>query len=252
MSDPASNPPNIEGAKDTDKDEELKVEQEQLSEQVIHMDLVTTDPVEVQQIQKDYDGVPSQESLIATTKEVLDDKTNINVNATLKKGRKARANIKKVEKMEGTDGAQGTPIPDYWKNYMDFQQTSHSEILAALKDLRTFRGEAAPLQDIHIVEPTTKTVMIEDPVNPETMIAQPQHAVPPIQVIPSSLPDASQSMSMGEKRERDFETEGESYTKRFKTALKANFSLENDAVRQRASQDTSMGNRYVDKSVVYF
>lgn len=237
--------PEVDGAKDQDKKDEEKQARDTLADEVIHMDLVTTLGVEANPIEPDIVGTPTQQKTIQQTIHNNDNTNHTNVNATIPKAKRNVRKKKEIAAMTDTEAvsaaAQGTPIPDpWWKEYLEEQRRHNTQILDALKGMRTFRAEAAPLQDASIVPPTEKTVITEDPNTPETMIALATHAKPIEIVLPA--PEEHTPVPESTKRKRDFDAEGESYAERFRKALKT-FEYGNASMRGRAEQDPSQGHR---------
>lgn len=252
MSEPTSNAPKLAGAKDADAEEEEKATKETLTDQVIHMDLETNLGVEVQPIQKDYENVTEQKQLIEQTKVNNDNTVQVNYSATQKKARRAVKKIKEAASLDGKAGAQGTPIPDYWDQLLKQNQLNHDQLIETLKDMRTFRGEAAPLQDQQTIPASLQQVIQEDPNRPQTMMTLQEKAAPAAIIIPAG--EDTEPMEQESKRRRTFDQETESYSDRFKKVFHQHFNMENRKMRERVSQDQSMGQSYepTPKGMIYF
>lgn len=250
MTDVSTNPPSLEGAKDASKAEEEKMDKDVVLNQALHMDLPLENPPDAVPLQKDYVDVAPQEQVVELAKEGNEERTNVKTNATVKRARTARKKIKEVQSLEGTAGAQGAPIPDYWTSYLEMQRDYNNQFLEALKDLKHTAPAVAPLQDQMIVEPSLKIQTIEDPVRPNDMLELAQKSTPAVIPIPQGPP------SIGIKRARpppDIEEE-ESYERRFHKAFNAQFNLLNTAAQKRAANDPSMGQRQYETNTkdIYF
>jgi len=238
----------IDGAKDRDDQKEaIKTKEHDMElDQAIHMDVVKDLPADVIPIQKDYQNVPPQETKIEESKVSVETQNDVKVNATVKKAKTARRKTEGAKKLDGLAGAQGTPIPDDWQQYLDEQKRLNQELIQMLKDMRTTRGEAAPLQDQQIVLPQEKIIEYEDPNRPNDFIEQVRNskpqAIPITAPRPLQMPSSSNSMS-----------EEERYSKRFKKAFDTQFNLVNKSARDRAEMDPTMGYRMdQSSSIIYF
>jgi len=248
MADSTPKPPKIQGAKEHDQETDEKAATETVMDQAIHMDLPTTPGVEVQPIQHDYVGLPVQEKLIEQTKTNNDNTIETNYSATKPKAKRAVKKKAEAAALEGTAGAQGTPIPDFWNQLLERQQKQHDQLILTLQDMRTYRAEAAPLQDQSTVPAGTKAVIQEDPNRPETMMTLQEHAVPDAIVIPGSDP---LNMEPDAKRQRTFDKETDSYHTRFTKLFNQKYEHVNENMRRRL--EPSMGlNPDTVKSAVYF
>lgn len=238
MSEQQTNLPKIEGAKDASLDDEKKAEMEVVMDQVIHMDLPTTEAVEVNAVQPDFEGMPAHVEVIEEQKEANDLKIGQQVNANIKRARQARKKTKEKDSLEGMAGVQGAPTPDLWKEYMNEIKNFHKEYLDALKDQQLHRPEVAPLQEEHIVLPSIKTVEMVDPVRPDDVLHKIEDSVPSTLPV-SEAPVPAQQLP--QKRPSPFEKEEMSYKDRFSKSFKAAFDMNTQAVQSRARADPAMG-----------
>ena len=242
------NLPDIKGVKDEHDIIVEKNDKDELMEQVIHMDLVTTPAVEAPTIQKDYANLPSQEKIIEQGKQAIEERIGVKVNATIKKARSANKRIKNAEELDGLAAAQGTPIPDYWSDHFKIMQEQNAAILKAMDDIKTYRAEAAPLQDVQLVPSSMKVEMLEDPYDPNAFHQSITQAIPaaiPISEVPTSNKTSAEPTPM--------EKEEMSYKDRFARTFKAQFSLVNNAVQKRADSDVTMGRKpSSSKNEIYF
>jgi hypothetical protein len=240
--------PTIEGKKEAPKEEEQKEKQQVEVEQNSQLSIGAPLPSEEELPSRDIAGATPLKQLAETHKVVEKKMMSEKQQAGLSNARKALAEKRRREKAEGRNGAQGTPVPDYLTEFSNQMNVKFEQVLKALHDVQNIRPFESSRQGIDLPSdlgslrrvnvPTAQPdESIPVPVNPRRYERYPD--LPPVQPEVSYVP-------------RMVPAQNEYFSKKYKQ-MNENVEFYDQDVRQRATQDASMGKKpTVQDKVVLF
>jgi len=239
--------PEISGATEPINEQQERKEKDFVVDTVQQMDIPLTQGVELPVDVDGISGLPEPADAIMKTEEVIENTVQASVNATLPRVKKVIKKQKVVEKLEGTQAAQGTPSPDLMRDFIDEQRKQNSYLRDMLADMKTFRAELSSLQAEKIFPESTKTKLVEDPVRPNDMIKQVSQATPAALPLPVELPPVPPF-----EQSTPVVQEQESYANRFKRAFNTAMNMNTNAVNTRARADPSSGMNVTTSQAFFF
>ena len=232
----------LEGTKTKEVNADQKADDEELMEQSIQMDLVTTQAPDVVPDKSDIQDTPQPakiELAKTTATQTLADKRS----ASLAKARAAKAEKAKRLKAEGRDAAEGTPAPDLLHQIQSVFTTKFDAMHQELQDLRNTIGQSAPRIEDNVVT-QVHTVSQPGPLNESDIVRH--------------VATRSEDVAVGESvlpQKRAAPTEELQEQKRITSRLQPlfdTFQFVNPQMQQRAAADSTMGGSSSVIADVYF